>query len=114
MRSLKKLFAFFCALCISLTFFVTLSSAEEYKIYNWYCVRRSDHLQPECEKNMQFIEKYNGYYIDKNHGNSDSDKVVYLTFDAGYENGNVAKILDAMKAEGVTGAFFILSHLVES
>jgi len=114
MKAIKKLFAFFCALCALFSFFAFGAFAQENKIHNWYCVRKSDHLQPECEKNMQFIEKYNGYYIDKNHGNSDPDKVVYLTFDAGYENGNVAKILDVMKAEGVTGAFFILSHLVES
>ena len=114
MRSLKKLFALFCALCISLTFFVTVSASSECKIYNWYCVRRSGNVQPSCEKNMEFIENYNAYYIDKNHGDNSSDKVVYLTFDAGYENGNVAKILDAMKQENVTGAFFILSHLVES
>ena len=25
------------------------------------------------------------------------EKVIYLTFDAGYENGNTGKILDALK-----------------
>ena len=44
---------------------------------------------------------------------TDDDKVVYLTFDAGYENGNVEKILDTMKEEQVTGAFFILSNLID-
>ena len=38
---------------------------------------------------------------------------MYLTFDAGYETGNVAKILDAMKEEGVTGTFFVLGNLIE-
>jgi peptidoglycan-N-acetylmuramic acid deacetylase len=31
----------------------------------------------------------------------------------GYENGNVAKVLDALAAEGATGAFFILGHVAE-
>lgn len=113
MKPLKKLFAILLALCIFLPIFSAFVSADGSAVYNWYCVRRKDHLQPSCEKNMEFIENYNGYYIDKKHGDDSADKVVYLTFDAGYENGNVAKILDAMKAENVTGAFFVLSHLVE-
>lgn len=41
------------------------------------------------------------------------DKVIYLTFDAGYENGNVAVILDALKKHNATGAFFILPGLIK-
>ncbi len=81
--------------------------------YCWYCVHCSDHKQPVCDPAMNFIEKYNGYYIDKHHGNDCSDKVVYLTFDAGYENGNIAKTLDVLKEEKVPGAFFILSNLID-
>ena len=38
--------------------------------------------------------------------------MVYLTFDAGYENGNVSKILDVLKEENVPGTFFILQNLI--
>lgn len=41
------------------------------------------------------------------------DKVIYLTFDAGYENGNVATILDALKKHNAPGAFFILPGLIK-
>ncbi len=62
---------------------------------------------------MRFIEKYGGYYIDaKNSAPTAVEKVIYLTFDVGYENGNVAKILDTLKAEDVPGAFFVLENLV--
>lgn len=61
------------------------------------------------------VDSYGGYYIDKKHASQDGgDKVVYLTFDAGYENGNVGKILDTLKEQNVTGAFFILGHLCEA
>lgn len=40
------------------------------------------------------------------------DKVIYLTFDAGYENGNVEKILDALKDHNATGAFFVLDNII--
>ncbi len=81
-------------------------------IYNWYCVHAKEHKQPHIDSSIEFVEKYDGYYIDKKHGDLCEDKVVYLTFDAGYENGNVSKILDILKDEQVTGAFFILGNLV--
>lgn len=34
------------------------------------------------------------------------EKVVYLTFDVGYDNGYTGKILDTLKEKGVTAAFF--------
>ena len=43
---------------------------------------------------------------------NDNDKVVYLTFDAGYENGNIAKILDVLKEENVCATFFILDNMI--
>ena len=82
--------------------------------YNWYCVRAKDHAQPRADAELEFVEKYEGYYIDHRYTEPDAaDKVVYLTFDVGYENGNVAKVLDALAAEGATGAFFILGHVAE-
>ena len=81
----------------------------------WYCVRAKNHAQPVADPPLREVEKYGGYYIDHTHTDPNaSDKVVYLTFDAGYENGNVAKILDVLKAEGATAAFFILGNLPAS
>ena len=42
------------------------------------------------------------------------EKVIYLTFDAGYENGNTAKILDALKKHGVHAAFFVVGNYLET
>ena len=39
---------------------------------------------------------------------SPDEKVIYLTFDAGYSTPNVEKILDVLKEEDVSAAFFIL------
>ncbi len=82
--------------------------------YSWYCVHRNDNLQPTADSQFQFIERYGGYYIDKAHGDNDQDKVIYLTFDAGYENGNIEKILNVLKRQNVPAAFFILGNLVRS
>ena len=79
----------------------------------WYTKRNTEHKQPPLDPAFSYIEQYDAYYIDRRHGDSTEEKVLYLTFDAGYENGNVEKILDTLKAEGVPGAFFVLGHLVQ-
>ena len=81
--------------------------------YSWYCVRNKEHKQPRLDAEMRFIEDYGGYHVDKTHGDDCSEKVVYLTFDAGYENGNIAKILDILNGQDVTAAFFVLGNLIE-
>lgn len=84
------------------------SHASSYKAYNWYCKRNDTHDTPALDSDFAFISDYNGYYVNQNA----SDKVIYLTFDAGYENGNVEKILDTLKAHSASGAFFILENLI--
>lgn len=42
-----------------------------------------------------------------------SEKVIYLTFDAGYENGNTEKILNVLYAHKVPAAFFVVGNFVE-
>ncbi len=107
---MKRSIAFAIAVILLFACFVIDASAEESQ--SWYCVRNSEHKQPIADQNMRYIEKYNGYYIDHKHGDDIEEKVGYLTFDAGYENGNVAKILDVMKEKNVKGAFFILGNLI--
>ncbi len=80
--------------------------------YNWYCKHMKNGAVPPLDPQMKFIENYGGYYLDKNA--SDDKKVIYLTFDAGYENGNVKTIVDVLKEKNVTGAFFVLENLVKT
>jgi len=83
--------------------------------HNWYCKNNKTHTKPELDPALKFIEKHEGYYIDKRAKNDPAesdDKVLYLTFDAGYENGNVEKILNTLKEENVPGAFFVLDNLI--
>ncbi len=105
---------FFCCFCVVLLIFGAGVgvSAKDTPI-NWYCTRNKDHKQPIAAPELRFVEEYGGYYIDKRHGDDSSEKVVYLTFDAGYENGNVERILDTMKSEDVKGAFFILGNIIK-
>ena len=54
------------------------------------------------QKIQDLFAKYDAYCMD-NSGN----KVLYLTFDEGYENGYTGKILDTLKKCDVPAAFFI-------
>jgi len=72
----------------------------------WYCRHTTGGERPEIPPEMAYITDHSGYYLGKD------EKVIYLTFDAGYENGNIEKILDTLKSENVPGAFFILENLV--
>ena len=108
MIKVRNFLVFTMAICLLLCF----SAQAKGDGLNWYCVRNKEHKQPRADSALEFVEKYDGFYVDKKHGDDSVDKVVYLTFDAGYENGNISKILDVMKDEGVTGAFFVLKNLV--
>ncbi len=77
---------------------------------SWSVRREKDHRQPLLEPQASYIDKYNAYYIDKNA--DENDKVIYLTFDAGYENGNIERILDTLKKHNAKGAFFVLDNLI--
>lgn len=99
-------------ICLAILMLLPSNSVFAKELY-WYCKRNPDHKQPISEPQFSFLEKYGGMYLDKNHGDENQEKVIYLTFDAGYENGNVEKILDVMREEGVVGSFFILGNLIE-
>ena len=55
------------------------------------------------------LEKYNAYFMAEG-----DEKVLYLTFDCGYENGNTEPILDALKAHNAPATFFVVGHYLES
>ena len=55
------------------------------------------------------LAQYDAYFL-----NESEEKVIYLTFDCGYENGNTEKILDALKAHNAPGTFFVVGHFLET
>ena len=76
---------------------------------NWFVQNNDTHTPPILHPSFSFAEQYDFYYRNEK---AKDDKVVYLTFDAGYENGNVEKVLDTLDKHGVKGTFFILENLV--
>ena len=54
------------------------------------------------------LKEYDAVYV-----GDTGKKVLYLTFDAGYENGYTEKILDALKKHNVPAAFFLVGNYIE-
>ena len=102
----------FLLIIVILVICTTIPIVAQNRSYDWYCKHVKGHVQPNAPSELSFIASFDGYYIDKKHTSFEKERVIYLTFDAGYENGNVTKILDILKAEDVTAAFFVLEHLV--
>lgn len=65
--------------------------------------------QPAGSLSREELAKYDAWYL-----GDDTEKVLYLTFDCGYENGNTEKILDALQKHNVKATFFVVGHFLES
>ena len=63
---------------------------------------------PQGPASSQQLYKYDAAYV-----GDTSRKVLYLTFDAGYENGQTEKILDTLKKHDVQAAFFLVGNYIE-
>ncbi len=110
-KTVKKIFLRTASLILLFVSFTRINISAEASAYSW-SIKRNGTCQPIFSDEQCQIEQYGGYYMDKKHGDKSNEKVLYLTYDAGYENGNIEKILDVMKEKGVSSAFFILDHLI--
>ena len=54
------------------------------------------------------LKEYHAAYL-----GDTSQKVIYLTFDSGYENGCTEKILDVLQKHNVHAAFFLVGNYIE-
>ena len=76
---------------------------------DWWLVRSKNHELPGFNTKLGYkLEDYGGCCL-----GDTSKKVVYLTFDEGYENGYTAKILDVLKSQDVKAMFFVTLPYIE-
>ncbi len=76
---------------------------------NWGLSFPTEGQAPTGNASPADLAKYDSYYL-----GDTSQKVIYLTFDCGYENGYTGQILDALKKHGAPAAFFVVGHMIES
>ena len=107
MKHFKKWFVptalLFFAFLFALSSLAAEGGAISREARSWYVKRNKEHKQPVFDTEQKNAGKYSVYYVDTAHGYDSSERVIYLTFDAGYENGNIERILDILKEELVMG-----------
>lgn len=76
---------------------------------NWYFKPSKNNQPATTEPEFEaLLNKYGGIYIGDTH-----KKIIYLTFDNGYEQGYTSEILDVLKKKHVPAAFFITGHYLQ-
>ena len=76
---------------------------------NWGLSFQEEGRTPAGNANIDELARYDAYYAQDT-----EEKVLYLTFDAGYENGNTEPILDVLKKHNAPATFFVVGTYIES
>lgn len=110
----KRTIAFFllavfilCALP-ALPFDEAAEASKNLSVTDWGLCFREAGKPPTTDVTAEYLREFDAHFI----GNQ-NEKVIYLTFDAGYENGNTPKILDALKKHNAPATFFLVGNFLE-
>ena len=76
-------------------------------VTDWGVTFDNPGTQPRGNVDSKTLAQFGAIYV----GNA-NEKVLYLTFDAGYDNGNTAAILDALKKHNVKATFFLVGNFI--
>lgn len=104
----KDLLILLCALCAAIALTVSQFAGSFLETGSWGLSFRTEGQLPIGPASIQELSKYNAAYAD-----ATAEKILYLTFDAGYENGNTEKILDILQKHNVPAAFFLVGNYIE-
>ena len=77
--------------------------------YSWYFNPRNDDKQPNPIKEANFFKNYSSYYI-----GDPNEKIIYLSFDAGYENNTTESILNTLKKHNSKAQFFVVESYIRN
>lgn len=81
----------------------------EVSITNWGLSFQNIGSTPIGNDSAENLEEYDAYFVA-----DEEEKIIYLTFDAGYENGYTAEILDTLKEYNVSATFFLVGNYLET
>lgn len=76
---------------------------------NWGLSFQTEGQPPVANATADYLKNFDAYYAQDT-----KEKVLYLTFDAGYENGNTEVILDALKKHNAPASFFLVGNYISS
>ena len=103
----RDLLILLIAVVIALAVSISVFASSALSTGSWGLSFRQEGAPPIGNAGKDQLRQYQAAYI----GNV-GEKVLYLTFDAGYENGCTAKILDTLKEKQVPAAFFLVGNYI--
>ena len=104
----KDRWIIFGALCAAVILALTQFGRSAIATGAWGLSFRQEGQPPIGSAGAVQLKNYDAVYV-----GDTSEKVLYLTFDAGYENGCTEKILDTLKKHDVPAAFFLVGNYIE-
>ena len=96
------------ALVIFLALVVASSSSGAIPTASWGLSFQKEGQAPVGNAAQKALAAYDAAYL-----GDETEPVIYLTFDAGYENGYTAQILDVLKAHNAPAAFFVVGSYID-
>ena len=78
-------------------------------ITDWGLSFQSEGAPPVANASQEYLKNFDALYV-----GDTNQKEIYITFDAGFENGNTERILDALKKHGVKATFFLVGNYFET
>ena len=78
-------------------------------ITDWGLSFQSEGAPPVANASQEYLKEFGALYV-----GDTNKKEIYITFDAGFENGNTERILDALKKHGVKATFFLVGNYFET
>ena len=104
----RDLLILFAAVGFAVAVTVTIFRSDALETGSWGLSFRQEGAAPIGNAGADQLREFDAAYI-----GDMSKKVLYLTFDAGYENGCTGKILDTLKKHDVKAAFFLVGNYIE-
>ena len=104
----RDLLILLLAVSVALVVAVSIFRGSKLETGSWGLSFQQEGAPPIGNAGRDQLRNYDAAYI-----GDTSRKVLYLTFDAGYENGCTEKILDVLKEQQVPAAFFLVGNYME-
>ena len=96
------------AVCLAVILAVTQLGGLVLETGAWGLSFRTEGQPPTGPAGDKQLQQYDAAYL----GDTDQ-KVIYLTFDAGYENGSTETILDVLQKHDAPAAFFLVGNYIQ-
>ena len=96
------------ALCLAILLSCTQLAGSSVSAGSWGLSFQQEGQTPIGSAGKDTLKNYDAVYV-----GDPEEKVLYLTFDAGYENGATEEILNTLKKHNVPAAFFLVGNYIE-